>query len=88
MPITYTNELVIIKCNDCGEEICFYPHTVMFAPECQCGNKDCGNCLRDWPNNNFGNFTMLHRGMETLSIPYPWDNEVDSDIVLPNGEGE
>ena len=73
MPITHTNELVIVRCNNCGNEICFYPRTVMFPPQCECGNDDSGNCLKDWPENKFGNFTMLYRGMETLSIPMPWD---------------
>jgi len=75
MPITYTNELVTLKCNKCGNEICFYPHTVLFPPECGCGNKDSGSCLRDWPNNRFGDFRLIYRDMETLSIPLPWDEK-------------
>jgi len=74
-PVTYTNELAILKCNKCGTEICFYPHTCKWAPKCECGNNDSGSCLRDWPENKFGDFTMLYRGMETLSIPLPWDKK-------------
>lgn len=76
MPITYTNEIIIIKCNKCGTEICFYPHTCVSKPSCtNCDNTDSGSALRDWPKNKFGDFCLLHRGMETLSIPMPWDKE-------------
>jgi hypothetical protein len=66
--IRITNECVTIKCDKCGEVYCFYPSTVMFPPECKCGNKDSGNCLRDWPQNKFGNFTFVSRVLETIAI--------------------
>jgi hypothetical protein len=62
-----TNECVTIKCNKCGKVWVFYPATVRHHPECDCGNTDSGNSLLDWPHNRFGNFTLVSRGMETLS---------------------
>lgn len=66
------SDYVEIKCNDCGEVICFHPQTVMFPPECGCGNKDSGNCLRDWPKNEFGNFTLVKRAdiVYTTNTPF------------------
>ena len=66
------SDYVELKCNDCGEVLCFHPQTVMLQPKCICGNKDSGHCLRDWPLNKFGNFTLVVRKdvVYTTSTPF------------------
>jgi len=55
------SDCVTIKCNVCGEEWVFHPQTVMYQSPCYCGNNDHGSPIRDWPNNQFGNFTLIER---------------------------
>ena len=51
-------EFVTVKCNDCGEKICFCPAQVMHSPKCKCGNNDIGDC-RYWQTGKFGNFELV-----------------------------
>ena len=51
-------EFVTIKCLKCGRKYCFCPTTVLFPPECECGNKNINDC-RDWVKGKFGDFKMV-----------------------------
>lgn len=61
------NLYVHIKCNVCGEVHCYFPHLVMYSPECKCGNKDSGDCVRDWPKGLFGKFTVVEAYIWNIS---------------------
>ena len=59
-------EFVTVKCLRCGRKYCFCPTTVMFAPKCECGNDNIGDC-RYWSKGNFGNFKVVQ--IYTLTLP-------------------
>jgi hypothetical protein len=64
-------EYLTIKCNKCGKLWCFYPHRVIVSPECSCGNTNSGNCLRDWPQDKFGDFTLVKREHWEIKLEIP-----------------
>jgi len=61
---------VTLECNKCGVESGFFPHRVMFL-ECECGNLDYGNCLKDWPQGKFGNFKFVSASI--WHLPTAWE---------------
>ena len=61
---------VTVKCNKCGAKQCFYPHRVQFL-ECECGNLDYGNSIRDWPKGLFGDHTLVQA--QIWHLPSMWE---------------
>jgi anaerobic ribonucleoside-triphosphate reductase len=61
---------VTLKCNSCGNEAGFYPHRVIYLG-CDCGNNDYGNCLKDWQQRKFGNFTLINASI--WKLPSMWE---------------
>lgn len=64
------DEYVTLRCNDCGEEIGFFPWRVVHLRGCDCGNSDYGS-PRQWKDDKLGNFTLVKREEWKITIPYP-----------------
>ena len=68
---TNTYYHITVKCNNCGEEIGFYPHMVLVMRGCSCGNADYGS-PRGWNDKKFGNFTFVKDGILQYAHPSKW----------------
>lgn len=56
-----SNTQVTVKCNQCGEEGCFFPLRVVYLRDCSCGNTNYGSPSYDWPEDTYGNFTLVSK---------------------------
>lgn len=70
---SYTHSTqVTVKCNKCGEDYCFFPLRVVVLRDCKCSNSNWGSPGYDWPEDKFGDFTLVSKEEVSYYVETPY----------------